>query len=97
MTVVDFFFDFFFDEFDFFDFSEKSHWPKCFGKMLGFPWMTVVDFCFRPFFDDFEFLGRPGVSGRASWGLLGGPGGILGGSWAVLERLFEQSDFGSIF
>ena len=84
--------------------------------------MTVVDFFFRLFFDDFEFsifpkkvigpdasenvLGRPGGSGRASWGirggpggllggpgaLRGGPGGVLGGSWALLGR--SWSDLG---
>ena len=37
----------------------------------------------------------------ASWGDLGGPSGDLGGVWSglgpILERLFEQSDFRSIF
>ena len=60
-------------------------------------------------------LGRPGGSGRASWGIRGGPGGLLGGPGAlrggsggrlgrvlgglgaILERLFEQFNFGSIF
>ena len=52
--------------------------------------------------------GSRGGSGRAFWAVQGGPGRHLGGSWgplgavlgglgAILERLFEQSDFGSIF
>ena len=90
MTVVDFFFDFFFDDFEFFDFSEKGYWARCFGKAF---WVVRGG----P-------GGHLGVSGGGPGGVLGGPGavrggpgGVLGGSWALFERPLKQSDFGSIF
>ena len=35
MTVVDFFIDIFFNDFEFLDFSEKGYWARCFGKSFG--------------------------------------------------------------
>ena len=66
---------------------------------------TVDDRCRLFFFDFFStssnFLGRPG---GVREGILGAPGvsrghfgRALGGLGAILERLFEQSDFKSIF
>ena len=63
--------------------------------------MTVVGFFFRLVFDEFEFFG---LSWGVREGILGAPGGsrghlgrVLGNLGAILERLFEQSDFGSMF
>ena len=99
MTVVDFFFDLFSTISNFPIFpttvvqrasSEKSREPgaseKPFGPSKGDPG------------------GHFGPSRGVREGILGAPGGsgghlgaVLGCLGAILERLFEQSDFGSIF
>ena len=53
VTTVDdrcrLFFRPFFDEFDFFDFSEKGHWARCFGKLhiATFLQLCLGALCFR--------------------------------------------------
>ena len=99
MTVVDFFFDLFSTISNFPIFpttvvqrasSEKSRGPgaseKPFGPSKGDPG------------------GHFGPSRGVREGILGAPegsgeqlGAVLGGLGAILERLFEQSDFGLIF
>ena len=78
----------FFDELGLFDFSEKGHWARCFGKHLGSSGGVREG-----------IWGRPGGVREASWGVLGGSGGrlgrVLGALGAILERPWRQSDFGS--
>ena len=80
----------FFDEFEFFDFSEKGYWARCFGKRFG------SSEGFRE-----GFLGHPAEVQEASWGVLGGSGGrlgsVLGALGATVEPPSRQSDFGSFF
>ena len=98
VTTVDdhcrFFFQHFFDDFEFFDFSEKGYWARCFGKAF---WVVRGG--------PGEHLG---ASGGGPGGVLGGPGAVRGGSGgrlgrvlgalgAILGRSLRQSDFGSIF
>ena len=85
MNIVDFF-STSFDDFAFSIFPKKAAGPGASEKPFG------------------GMQGRPGGSGRASWEVLEGPGEsggrlgrVLGGLGAILERPFEQSDFGSIF
>ena len=100
VTTVDdrcrLFFRLVFDDFEFSDFSDDRCTKSLFGKKSRAR-------CFGK-----AFWAVQGGSGRAFWAVQGGPGGHLGGSWgplgavlgglgAILERLFEQSDFGSIF
>ena len=88
VTTVDdrcrLFFRLFFDEFDFFDFSEKGHWARCFGKDLGSSGGVPED-----------FWGRPGGVQEASWGVLGLSAGIRGASWEGLGR--SWGDLGATF
>ena len=81
--MVDFFFPTSFDDFEF----DRCFLKRLLGQVLGK-----------------AFWGHPGASWGAWEGILGGPGGsrgrlgrVLGGLGAILERPFEQSDFGSIF
>ena len=67
MTVVDlFFFRHVFDDFDFFDFSEKGYWARGFGKHFGST-RGVRE----------GILGAPGGSGGHLGRVLGGLGAIL--------------------
>ena len=77
MTVVDFFSDFFFDEFDFVYFSEKRYWARCFGKRFGSSGGVREG-----------FLGHPGGVQEASWEVLGLSGGVRGASWESLGLPF---------
>ena len=82
MNIVDFF-STSFDDFEFFNFSDKGCWARCFGKAFwGHPGASrgVRE----------GILGGPGGSG-------GHLGRVLGGLGAILGRSFELSDFGSIF
>ena len=87
MTIVDehgrLFFDYFLTISKFSFFWTVQEGPgRLLGGVLGGSW------------------GCPGGFG-GSWGCPGGSGErlgrVLGGLGAILERLFEQSDFGSIF
>ena len=85
MNIVDFF-STSFDDFAFSIFPKK----RLLGQVLGK-----------------AFWGHPGASWGVRESILGGPGGswgsggrlgrVLGGLGAILERPFEQSDFGFIF
>ena len=99
MTVVDFFFDFF-DDFGFFDFSEKALGPDASEKPFGSPTGVREGIWGRPG----GVLGGPGgVLGRswddlaaswaplgATWAPLGGPVGPLGRTWLHLGRLLGR-------
>ena len=93
MTVVDFYFSTFFDEFEVFDFPKKVIGPDASEKVLGRPRRSgraswgIRGGSRRP-------LGRSWGSPGRSEGHLGR---VLGGLGAILERLFEQFNFGSIF
>ena len=87
------FFQHVFDDFDFFDFSEKRYWAKSLGKHFGSSGGVREG-----------FLEHPGEVQEASWGVLrlsgasgGSLGRVLGALGAILERPFEQFNFGSIF
>ena len=88
VTTVDdrcrLFFRLFFDEFDFFDFSEKGHWARCFGKDLGSSGGVRQG-----------IWGRPGGVREASWRVLGLSGGVRGASWEGLGR--SWGDHGATF
>ena len=73
MTVVGCCFRHFFDDFDFFDFSEKGHWARCFGKDLGSSGGVRQG-----------IWGRPGGVQEPSWGVMGLSGGVRGASWEGL-------------
>ena len=73
-----------FDDFDFFDFSEKAHWARCFGKHLGSSGGVREG-----------IWGRPGGVREASWGVLGLSGGARGTSWEGLGR--SWGDLGATF
>ena len=91
MTTVDdrcrpLFFRHVFDDFDFFDFSEKGYWARGFGKHFGSS-VGVRE----------GILGHFWAVRRGRQGILGSPEGsgghlgrVLGGLGAILERLFEQ-------
>ena len=92
-----FFFRHVFDEFGFIEFSEKGYRARCFGKSFGSSEEVREGFLGHP-------EGVRGGSGRplgGSWGSPGRSGGhlgrVLGGLGAILERLFEQFNFGLIF
>ena len=74
----------FFDEFGFFDFSEKGHWARCFGKHLGSS--GGVREC---------IWGHPGGVRELSWGVLGLSGRVWGASWEGLGR--SWGDLGVTF
>ncbi len=80
MTVV----DFFFDEFEVFDFSEKGYWARCFGKRFGSSGGVREG-----------FLEHPRGVQEASWGVLGLSGGVRGASWEGLGR--SWGDLGATF
>ena len=84
MTVVDFVFDFFLDEFDFVYFSEKRYWARCFGKRFGSSGGVREG-----------FLGHPGGVQEASWEVLGLSGEVRGASWEGLGR--SWGDLGATF
>ena len=98
MTTVDdrcrlFFFDFFSTISNFLIFPKKIIGPDASEKVLG-----------RPRRSGRASWGIRGGSRRPlgrSWGSPGRSGGhlgrVLGGLGAILERLFEQFNFGSIF
>ena len=71
MTVV----DLFFDDFEFFVFSEKGYWARCFGKRVGSSGGVREG-----------FLGHPGRVQEASYVVLGLSGGVRGASWEGLGR-----------
>ena len=96
MTTADdrcrLFFRLVFDDFEFSDFSDDRCTKSLFGKKSRAR-------CFGK-----AFWGHPGASWGVREGILGAPGvsrghfgRALGGLGAILERLFEQSDFKSIF
>ena len=84
MTVVDLFFRSFFDEFEFFYFSEKGYWARCFGKSFGSSEGVREG-----------FLGHPGGVQEASSGVLGLSGVVRGASWEGLGR--SWGDLGATF
>ena len=88
VTTVDdrcrLFFLLFFDDFEFFDFSEKGYWARCFGKRFGSSGGVREG-----------FLGHPGGVQEASWGVLGLSGGVRGASWEGLGR--SWGDLGATF
>ena len=84
MTVVDFFFRLFFDDFEFFDSSEKDYWARCFGKSFGSSEEIREG-----------FLGHPGGVQEASWEVLGLSGEVRGASWEGLGR--SWGDLGATF
>ena len=81
MNIVDFF-STSFDDFEFSIFTKKGAGPGAGKSLLGTSWGV---------------LGGPGEHLGRSWGSGGRLGRVLGGLGAILERPFEQSDFGSIF
>ena len=107
MTVVDFFFRLFFDDLEFFDFSDDRCTKSSFGKKTGLIFSKFPKKCLGPGASEKPFGPSRGVRrvpGRllgGFWEGLGGSGGhlgaVLGCLGAILERLFEQSDFGAIF
>ena len=93
MTVVDFFFDFFSTSSILFIFPKNVIGPDASENVLG-----------RQEGSGRASWGIRGGSRRPlgrSWGSAGGSGGhlgrVLGGLRAILERLVEQFNFGSIF
>ena len=93
MTVVDFCFRIFFDDFELFDFSETGYWARCVGKSFGSSEGVREG-----------LLGHPGGVQEASWGVLGHSGRVRGASWEGLGRswgdlaaIFKAVLFGSIF
>ena len=67
-----------FDDFEFFDFSEKGYWARCFGKRFGSSGgIRGASWGIR--------RGSGGVR-EASWGVLGHSGGLRGASWEGLGR-----------
>ena len=88
VTTVDdrcrLFFRLVFDDFDFFDFSEKGYWARCFGKHFG------SSGGFRE-----AFLGHPRGSRRPLGGSWGSPGRVRGASWEGLGR--SWGDLGATF
>ena len=85
MTVVDFFFRHVFDDFEVFDFPKK-----CMGPRVLLVQKLRKSIWGRPGGVREGILGAPGVS-------RGHFGRALGDLGVILERLFEQSDFKSIF
>ena len=83
MTVVDLFFRLFFDEFDFFYFSEKGYWARSFGKAFWVVREGPGGHLGASGGDPGGVLGSPGA-------VRGGPGGVLGGSWALLGRSWSD-------
>ena len=88
VTTVDdrcrLFFRLFFDDFEFFDFSEKGYWARCFGKSFGSSEGVREG-----------FLGHPGGVQEASWEVLGLSGEVRGASWEGLGR--SWGDLGATF
>ena len=88
VTTVDdrcrLFFSSFFDEFEFFDFSEKGYWARSFGKRFGSSGGVREG-----------IWGRPGGVREASWGVLRLSGGVRGASWEGLGR--SWGDLGATF
>jgi hypothetical protein len=84
MTVVDLFFRLFFDEFEFFYFSEKGYWARCFGKSFGAAVGVRAG-----------FWGHRGGVQEASSGVLGLSGVVRGASWEGLGR--SWGDLGATF
>ena len=89
-----------FDDFDFFDFSDDGSTKSPFGKKPTLILLIFPKKCIWPGASEKPF----GPSGGVREGILGGPAGsrghlgtVLGGLGAILERLFDQSNFGSIF
>ena len=105
MTVVDFFFDFVFDDFEFFDFSDDRCTKSSFGKKTGFIFFEFSEKvswarCFGKAF--WAVLGvSVGVRGASwerlgrSWGNLGASGGVREASWEALGR--SCGDLGATF
>ena len=76
MTDVEF--SCFFDDFNFFDFSEKGSWDRSFGKAFWVARKIPGGHLGASEGDLGDILGGPG-------GVRGSQGGVLGGSWALLE------------
>ena len=67
-----------FDDFQFFDVSEKGYWARCFGKSFGSSGgIREASWGIRR---------GPGRVREASWGVLGLSGGARGASWEGLGR-----------
>ena len=78
------FFQHVFDDFDFFDFSEKRYWAKSLGKHFGSSGGIREG-----------FLEHPGEVQEASWGVLRLSGEVWGASWEGLGR--SWGDLGATF
>ena len=101
------FFDFFFDVFEIFDFSDDRFTKSSFGKKTGLIFSNFPKKCFgpgaseKPFGPSRGVRRRPGSRLRGSWGSPGRSEGrlgrVLGALGAFLEQPLRQSDFGSIF
>ena len=81
-------------------FSDDRCTKSSFGKKTGLIFSNFPKKCLGPGASEKPF----GPSRGVREGILGAPGGsgghlgaVLGGLGAILERLFEQSDFKSIF
>ena len=89
-----------FDDFQFFDFSDKGYGARCFGKSFGSSFrerllgqmLRKTFWVIRGFREG--FLGHPGGVQEASWGVLGLSGGVRGASWEGLGR--SWGDLGAI-
>ena len=86
-----------FDDFDFFDFSEKGYWARCFGKSFGSSGgIREASWGIRRASEGGPggLLGDPGALGGASWEGLGRSWGDLGATLeAVRFRIVFLIDF----
>ena len=96
MTVVDFFL-LFFDDFEFFDFSDDRCTKSSFGKKTGLIFSNFPKKCLGPGASEKPFGPSRGVREGIPEGSGGGLGTLLGALGAILERPLRQSDFGWIF